>query len=72
MQRESKAVGLGLFPLSAFLGEEWALYSPRRPIILPAFLLSFLFLHIKSHPQPTNILKRTNEQKKTKTYGLER
>ncbi|KDR52789.1 hypothetical protein HMPREF1991_01093 [Hoylesella loescheii DSM 19665 = JCM 12249 = ATCC 15930] len=59
------------FRLSAFLDEEWVQYSPRRPIILPAFYNHFLFQHIQSHQQTTNILMRTNQQKMTNTYGVE-
>ena len=34
-REKTRPVGLGLFPLSAFLGDEWAQRPLHRPIIRP-------------------------------------
>ena len=67
----NKAVGLGLFPFNALVGEDGAQYFPTLPIIIclpfdtinPANAVSFIREHTTSFIQ-------TNQKKKTKTYGL--
>ena len=46
------------------------LLSRTRSIILPAYWSPFLFQYAKLNSQSTNISIQTNQQKKTKTYGL--
>ena len=65
-----KAVGLGLFPLSRFLCEEWAQHSPHRPIILPVYRCHFLSQYIKITPINDQHPREINQWEKTKTYGL--
>ena len=67
----NKAVGLGLFPFNALVGEDYAQYFPTLYIIIclpfdtidPANAVSF----VREHPA---FFMQTNQQKKTKTYGL--
>ena len=60
--RENKAVGLGLFPFNALVGEDFAQYFPTLPIVIclpfdtinPANAVSF----IREHPAS---LMQTNQ-----------
>ena len=69
----NKAVGLGLFPFNALVGEDFAQYFPTLPIVIclpfdtidPASAVSF------GREYPDSFMQ-TNQQKKTKTYGLVR
>ena len=71
--RENKAVGLGLFPFNALVGEDYAQYFPTLPIVIclpfdtinPANAVSF----IREYPDS---FIQTNQKKQTKTYGLVR
>ena len=69
----NKAVGLGLFPFNALLGEDCAQYFPTLPIVIclpfdtidPFNVVSFA----REHPA---FFVPTNQKKQTKTYGLVR
>ena len=73
MVERNKAVGLGLFPFNALVGEDFAQYFPTLPIVIclpfdtidPASAVSF------GREYPDSFMQ-TNQQKKTKTYGLVR
>ena len=73
MVERNKAVGLGLFPLNALVGEDCAQYFPTLPIVIclpfdtidPFNAVSFI------HEHPASFMQ-TNQKKKTKTYGLVR
>ena len=73
MVERNKAVGLGLFPFNALVGEDYAQHFPTLPIIIclpfdtidPASAVSF----VREHPVS---LMQTNQKKQTKTYGLVR
>ena len=73
MVERNKAVGLGLFPFNALVGEDYAQYFPTLPIIIclpfdtidPASAVSF----VREYPDS---FIQTNQKKRTKTYGLVR
>ena len=71
MVERNKAVGLGLFLLNALVGEDCVQYFPILPIVicLPFDTINSFnaVSFVREHPAS---FMQTNQQKKTKTYGL--